>query len=121
MLKEFIHIIAMLIFVLLITACSTPQEKAAQRRQQRIEMENEKIEIEKTRQRFLAKLSKKCRDYGFKAETNEFAQCLQQAEQQDLLARSVQLQQQQVQQNEKNPFKEMMDADKNTRELFKDK
>ena len=120
MFKKLGLIIFVFIFSIQLLACSTPKEQAEQRRQERIEREIVKIKKEEARQRYIAKLSKKCRGYGFKAETTEFAQCLQKAEQQDLLSSSVHLQHQQVQQNERSPFQGMIDADKHTRELFKD-
>ena len=106
------YIISLLIFTQQLTACSTPEERAAEIKQQKAE---QKI----ARQKYIAKLSNKCKEYGFKPATPEFSQCLQTAEQQDTLERSVYLQQQQLNQNKPNPFQSMMDADKNTRALFK--
>lgn len=99
---------------LCLSGCSTPEEQAAYRRQQRIEKENE-------RKKQIARFSKKCKEYGFKQETTEFSQCLQQAEQQDALERSVRLQKRRVEQNEKNPFESMMELENKTREQFNSK
>lgn len=105
--------LSLIALVLCFSGCSTPEEQAAYR-QQRIEKENE-------RKKQLTRLSKKCRDYGFKNDTTEFSQCLQQAEQQETLERSVKLQKRRVQQGEKDPFESMLELENKTREQFNNK
>jgi len=105
---------ALLTATLLLLACATPEEQAALRREQQIEKEI-------ARKKFLAGLSKKCKEYGFKAGTTEFSQCLQQAEQQELLSRSVKLQKKQLEQNEKSTFEAMMELENKTRQQLNQK
>jgi biopolymer transport protein ExbB/TolQ len=98
----------------LLLACATTEEQAVKRREQKIEKEN-------ARKNFLLSLSKKCKDYGFKAGTTEFSQCLQQAEQQEILSRSVKLQKKQIEQNEKSLFESMMELENKTRQQLNQK
>ena len=84
------------------------------RREQQIEKEN-------ARKKFLSMLSKKCKEYGFKPGTTEFSQCLQQAEQQETLTRSVKLQKKQIEQNEKSLFESMMELENKTRQQLNQK
>jgi len=93
----------------LLLACATPEEQAAKRREQQIHKDN-------ARKNFLSTLSKKCKDYGFKAGTTEFSQCLQQAEQQEIMSRSVKLQKKQIEQNEKSLFESIMELENKTRQ-----
>jgi len=51
-------------------------------------------------------LASKCDGFGFRRGTTEFSQCLQQAEQQELLNNAVQMQQNQInQQNQQRHFR----------------
>lgn len=92
-----------------ILGCATAEEQAALKRQHLIEKEN-------ARTKFLANLAKKCKEYGFKIGTVEFSQCLQLAEQQATMSRSVNLQKKQLEQNEKSLFESLMELENKTRQ-----
>ena len=83
--------------VTLLSACASPQQMAAQARQQQYQAQQERIAYE-------SRLTSKCTNYGFKPGTTAFAQCLQQAEQQESMDNAVKFQQnvqnQQVQQQQ---------------------
>lgn len=98
-----------LFFSFLISGCATPEEQAALKRHNQIEKEN-------ARAKFLVNLAKKCKEYGFKVGTMEFSKCLQNAEQQATMSRSVNLQKKQLEQNEKSLFESMMDLENKTRQ-----
>ena len=114
MLKQTFLVPTLLMASAILLACATPEEQAVKRKEQQIEKEN-------ARKIFLLTLSKKCKDYGFKAGTTEFYQCLQQAEQQEILSRSVKLQKKQIEQNEKSLFESMMELENKTRQQLNQK
>jgi hypothetical protein len=114
MLKQTFLVPTLLMASAILLACATPEEQAVKRREQQIEKEN-------ARKIFLLTLSKKCKDYGFKSGTTEFSQCLQQAEQQEILSRSVKLQKKQIEQNEKSLFESLMELENKTRQQLNQK
>lgn len=68
----------------------------------------------------MARLTARCQQYGFQTGTTAFAQCLQQAEQQETVNNAILWQQdQQQRQQVQDAFKPLIDFDKNTREQFK--
>jgi len=92
-------LVAPILSATLLTGCLSPQQSAALNQEYR--------------QRYVNDLSSRCSQYGFRYGTNEFAQCMQQAEAQDTNAYQMQ------QQNKPSPWQGMIDIDKNTREIFK--
>jgi hypothetical protein len=72
--------------VAFLSACASPQQIAEQARQQQYQAQLAKMEYE-------SRMNSKCANYGFKSGTTEFAQCLQQAEQQESMDNAVKFQQ----------------------------
>ena len=98
---------------LLLTACASPQQRAAYAEQQR-------YQAEQARNAHFEGLTARCQQYGFQTGTTAFAQCLQQAEQQEIVNNAIRWQQdQQQRQQVQDAFKPLIDFDKNTREQFK--
>ena len=92
--------ILILIFSLsILYGCASPEQRAAYEREQQ----------EQARQREqsrVAALKYKCLQYGFKSGTTQFAQCLQQAEQQEAMNNAIIWQQNlQAQQQQQEAFK----------------
>jgi len=67
----------------LLPACATPEQRAAYERQQQYQAEQARIQAQQARQQYLSQLGSKCAQYGFKTGTDAYAQCVQNAEQQD--------------------------------------
>ena len=110
--------------VLLLAACATPEQRAAQARQQQYQAAQAQRNAIENRRIYLVGLGKKCVEYGFKTGTTAYAQCIQNAEQQNEAfiqnQNAINYQQsQQDRQNLQNAFQPLIDFDKNTRELFK--
>ena len=81
-----VKIALMFLSVILLVGCATPAERAAQEHKKSIEVWSKNYRAQQDRQ-------EKCSGYGFQSGTTAFAQCLQQAEQQESMDKAIMLQQ----------------------------
>ena len=82
------------IYVTLFVGCTTPEKRAEQNRQ-------EQYREQQAQQAYSDKLNSKCVGYGFQRGTTAFAQCMQQAEQQESMDNVVQMQKAELDRQEK--------------------
>jgi hypothetical protein len=69
-----------------LSGCASPEQRAANQRQQQ-------WQVQQAEQARVGALMRKCDSYGFRRGTTEFAQCLQNAEQQKALEDAIYQQQ----------------------------
>lgn len=88
-------IFALSFLLSILSGCVSPEQRAAYREQAR-QYEQSRFEA----------LRNKCLQYGFQSGTTAFAQCLQQAEQQEIMTNAIRLQQEeQYQQQQRDTFR----------------
>ena len=109
----YIKILTSFFFLALLSSCASPEQQAAERQQQLAQSaQRQRVMIER--------LSAKCQQYGFQQGTNAFANCLQQAEQQEDMNNALMWQQQQQSyQQIQNGLNQLGNIDNVTREQFK--
>ena len=83
-----------LIFVTLLIGCTTPERRAELDRQAQYRAQQAQDE-------YVERLNSKCVGYGFQRGTTAFAQCMQQAEQQESMNSALQLQKTELERQEK--------------------
>lgn len=92
-------ILILILFSSVLSGCASPEQRAAYEREQ----QEQARQMEQSR---VAALRNKCLQYGFKSGTTQFAQCLQQAEQQEAMNNAIRWQQnQEVNRERQEAFK----------------
>ena len=91
--KYKVKITLVFIFATLLAGCTTPEQRAEKDRQAQ-------YRAQQAQQANTARLNAKCAGYGFQRGTTAFAQCMQQAEQQDSVDSAIQMQQNELNRQE---------------------
>jgi hypothetical protein len=96
--KHKVKIALMLMFATFLVGCTTPEQRAEKDRQKQ-------YRAQEAEQANTARLNVKCAGYGFQRGTTAFAQCMQQAEQQQAMDAALQMQKDELDRQEKERIK----------------
>ena len=96
--KHTVKIALVFIFATLLAGCTTPEQRAEKDRQK-------EYREQQAAQANTALLNAKCAGYGFQRGTTAFAQCMQQAEQQQSMDSALQMQKNELDRQEKERIK----------------
>lgn len=80
------------IFVTFLVGCTTPEQAQYQAQQRQYQAQQAQLQAQQAREAYFVNLNAKCDGYGFQRGTTAFAQCLQQAEQQDSMDSALRMQ-----------------------------
>ena len=92
--KHKVKIALIFIFATLLAGCTTPEQRAEQDRQEQYRAQQAQLAN-------TARLNAKCAGYGFQRGTTAFAQCMQQAEQQQAMDSVLLMQKNELDRQEK--------------------